>query len=377
MPVEKITGVVKDYAWGTPGGIDTVRGLPSSGQIQAEWWLGDHPAGPATLTRDLTPLGEFLDAHGVESLGFLLKVLTPATPLSLQVHPTTAQAEDGFDAEERAGIPIDAPTRMFRDRFAKPEVVVCVRGVFDALAGNAPDDVVVERIDRLVDAGLDRKLASTWRDGVISNRRDTVSWLLGGDSDAKEFVAALGEVASADPLLSLLWSHYPGDAGCAVAMMLNRFSLAPGEALFLDAGQPHAYLSGVAVELMAPSDNVLRGGLTPKYVDVDQLVSIASFDPSPPPRLHPVTHAEGWLEYRPGSEYFRLHQVNVPLGGTRVAVDLVQPALCLSIDGGAVVSVDGVVTELAPGEAAVIAGAGPQAVVEVLPGSAIWIADRR
>ena len=377
MPVEKITGVIKDYGWGTPGGIDTVRGLPSSGQVQAEWWLGDHPAGHATLTRDATPLGDFLDAHGVESLGFLLKVLTPATPLSLQVHPTTSQAWEGFDAEERAGVPIDSPTRMFKDRFAKPEVVVCVRGVFDALAGNAADDVVVERIDRLVDAGLDRELAARWRDGVVSNRRDTIAWLLGGDTDARALVSALGEVVSADPLLSLLWSHYPGDAGCAVAMMLNRISLAPGEALFLGAGQPHAYLSGVAVELMAPSDNVLRGGLTPKHVDVDQLVSIASFDPSPPPRLQPVNHGDGWLEYQPGSENFRLHRVNVPPGSTRVSIGLVQPAVCLSIDGGAVVSVDGVVTELAQGEAAVIAGTGTPSHVDVLPGSAVWIADRR
>jgi mannose-6-phosphate isomerase len=377
MPVSKITGVVKDYAWGSPGGIDTVRGLPSSGDIQAEWWLGDHPAGEATIGADGRPLSGFLADHGYLSLGFLLKVLTPATPLSLQVHPTTAQAEEGFSAEEAAGVPHDSPQRVYKDRFAKPEVVVCVTGVFDALAGNASDDVVLERIDRLVAAGLDEGLASTWRAGVVSTRRDTVAWLLGDDPDAAALVAALGEVASADPLLSLLWSHYPGDAGCAVAMMLNRVSLAPGEALFLEAGQPHAYLSGVAVELMGPSDNVLRGGLTPKHVDVDQLVEVASFDPSPLPRLEPVDHGDGWLEYQPGSEDFRLHRVDVAAGGNRVALDLTLPAVCLSIDGGAVVSVDGVVTELAPGEAGVVVSAEPHTVVEVLPGSAIWIADKR
>jgi mannose-6-phosphate isomerase len=376
MLVEKITGVVKNYAWGSPGGIDTVRGLPSSGDIQAEWWLGDHPAGCATLTRDATPLSVFLTNHGHQGLGFLMKVLTPSTPLSLQVHPTTSEAQTGFDAEELAGIALDSPTRVYKDRFAKPEVVVCVTGVFDALAGNAPDDVVLERIDRLVANGLDEQLAGRWRDGVVSNRRDTVAWLLGGSSDAKALVAALGPVASADPLLSLLWSHYPGDAGCAVAMMLNRVSLSPGEALFLDAGQPHAYLSGVAVELMSPSDNVVRGGLTPKHIDIDQLVAIASFDPSPPPRLHPASHGDGWLEYQPGSENFRLHRVVAP-GDHRVAINLTPPAVCMSIDGGATVSVDGVVTELAPGEAAVIAGGRLGSVVEVLPGSAVWIADNR
>lgn len=377
MPVEKIQGVVKDYAWGTLGGIDSVRGVASSGQVQAEWWLGDHPAGPATLSVDGRPLGQFLSHHGHDSLGFLLKILTPATPLSLQVHPTTAQAEKGFDAEELLGIPPDAPERVYKDRCAKPEVVVCLTGEFDALAGNAPDNVVLERIDRLVAGGLSDTLASLWRDGVVSNRRETVAWLLGGAPDARELVDALGAVSAADSLLSVLWSHYPGDAGCAVGMMLNRVSLKPGEALFLDAGQPHAYLSGVAVELMAPSDNVLRGGLTPKHIDIPQLLAIASFTPSPAPLLHPITHSEGWREYRPGSESFSLHRIEVRAEASRIPVDLTLPAVCLSVDGGAVVSVDGVVTDLAPGEAAVIANSGKQSLVEVLPGSALWIAHKR
>ena len=376
MAVDKITGVVKNYAWGSPGAIDAVRGLPPSGDIQAEWWLGDHPAGEATVVSAGAPLSAFLENLGHGSLGFLLKVLTPSTPLSLQVHPTRTQAEEGFAAEERAGIPLDSPQRVYADRFAKPEVVVCVLGVFDALAGNSPDEVVVERIDRLIEAGLDDSLGATWREGVLTNRRDTVAWLLGRDPQAQALVAALGAVASADPLLSLLWSHYPGDAGCAVAMMLNRVSLTPGQALFLDAGQPHSYLSGVAVELMGPSDNVVRGGLTPKHVDVDTLVAIASFDPSPAPILQPVHHGDSWLEYQPSGESFRLHRVDTAPGAKRVAVSLNLPAVCLSIGGGAVVSADGVVTHLAPGEAGVIAGS-TQRVVEVLPGSAIWFADKR
>jgi len=377
MPVEKITGVIKTYAWGSPGGIDKVRGLPPSGDIQAEWWLGDHPAGQATLTLDGRPLGDFLSDHGHESLGFLLKVLTPKTPLSLQVHPTTAQAEAGFDAEERSGIATDAPERIYKDPFAKPEVVVCVTDVFDALAGNAPDSVVAERIDRLVAAGLDNSLAMNWRERLVSDRQKTVEWLLGGSPDATELIDALGGVAEADPLLSVLWSHFPHDPGCAVGLMLNRVSLTPGDALFVEAGQPHAYLSGVAVELMAPSDNVLRGGLTSKHVDVSQLVATASFTPSPPPRLNPLIHGDGWREYRPGSEAFGLHLVQLPPGADRVAIDLTRPAVVLSIGSGAIVSVDGVVTELAPGEAAVVVGRQEQGPLQVLPGSAVWIADKR
>ena len=389
MPVEKITGVIKDYAWGSPGGIDAVRGLPSSGAVQAEWWLGDHPAGPATIAHTGTSITRWLESTrgvvpGVEpestprySLGFLLKVLTPATPLSLQVHPTAAQAEKGFDAEERAGVPLDAPHRVYKDRFPKPEVVICVDGVFDALAGNAPDEVVVERIDRLIAGGVDESLGKRWRTLVLTNRQEAVSWLLGGDDHALALVEALGGAVSADPLLSLLWSHYPGDPGCAVGLMLNRISLTPGQALFLEAGQPHAYLSGVAVELMAPSDNVLRGGLTPKHIDVSQLLAIASFDPSTPPLLEPVVHSESWREYRPGSHPFSLHRLEVPAGANRVSLTLSLPAVCLSIDEGAVVALDGAVTELAAGEACVVADASGTGVVEVLPGSALWIAHKR
>ena len=381
MPVEKITGVIKDYAWGSPGGIDRVRGLPSSGNVQAEWWLGDHPSGQATIASSDTSITQWLEATvgraGDHSLGFLLKVLTPSTPLSLQVHPTTVQAEEGFDAEELAGVPLDAAHRVHKDRFSKPEVVVCVEGVFDALAGNAPDDVVVERIDRLIAEGLDDALAHKWKTLALSNRQETVAWLLGGDDDASALVQALGTVVSADPLLALLWSHYPGDPGCAVGMMLNRISLSPGQALYLEAGQPHAYLSGVAVELMAPSDNVLRGGLTPKHIDIEQLLAIASFDPSPLPLLEPVFHSESWREYRPGSQPFSLHHLEVPAEANRVSVTLSLPAVCVSIGDGAVVAVDGVVRELPRGEACVVVDASGTGVVEVLPGSAVWIAHKR
>lgn len=377
MPVEKITGVVKDYAWGSPGGIDRVRGVAPTESVQAEWWLGDHPAGEATLSRDSTPLSAWLNAHGYDSLGFLLKVLTPATPLSLQVHPTTQQAEEGFAREEDAGIPADSPHRVYKDPFAKPEVVVCVSGVFDALAGNAPNDVVLDRINRLVEAGLDDVHAARWRDGVVSNRGNVVAWLLGGEPEAKALVTALGDVAHADPLLRLLWSHYPGDPGCAVAMMLNRVSLTPGQALFLEAGQPHAYLSGVAVELMAPSDNVLRGGLTPKHIDVTQLVDIASFDPSPAPFVEPITQSPGWSDYQAGDNPFGLSRVVVPPAASRVEVKVTLPAVCLSIDGPAALSHNGVVTELAVGEACVVADPGGSAQISVLPGSALWIAHKR
>lgn len=376
MSIEKILGPVRDYAWGTPGGIDRVRGMTPSDTVQAEWWLGDHPQGEAQLVRTGESVTHWLNTHGQDSLGFLLKVLTPSSPLSLQVHPTTRQAEEGFAREEAAGVPLDHPRRVFRDRSAKPEVVVCLTGEFDALAGNAPDEVVLNRIATLEEAGYPAELARGWRDRLASGRAETVAWLLGDDQTAKATVEGLGPVSAADPLLDLLWSHYPGDPGCAVGMMLNRALLQPGEALFLDAGSPHAYLHGVAVELMAPSDNVLRGGLTPKHIDIAQLLDIASFDPSDPPRLEPIRHSTGWWEYRPPGQGFALHRVETD-SPSDLSLQLTLPAIALSVGQGAQLEVSGQTLDLGCGEAAVIADPSAHAEIRVGAGSDVWIAHRR
>jgi len=377
MPIEKITGVVKDYAWGTVGGIDRVRGLPPGDSIQAEWWLGDHPQGCSQIAVTLEPLDSWLSQFGSEGLGFLLKVLTPSTPLSLQVHPTSAQAEAGFVAEEAAGIAVDDPRRLFPDRSAKPEVVVALGGEFDALAGNASDDEVLAILDTLEAYGYPSQWAAKWREKLAGSRSEAVSWLLSGEEGAAEAVLALSDVAGSSELLASLWSHYPGDPGVAVALMLNRVVLAPGEALYVAAGQPHAYLSGVAVELMAPSDNVLRGGLTVKHVDVERLIDVASFEPSPVPILDPVVRGLGWLEYRPQGESFTLHRMSLGLSDPRVDYLLPTPAVIASVSHGGVVSVGGVVTEFAPGEAAVVHDETGSVELSVLPGSSLWIAHRR
>jgi mannose-6-phosphate isomerase len=318
-----------------------------------------------------------LEQFDLDGLGFLFKVLTPSTPLSLQVHPTSAQAEAGFAAEDAAGISVDDPRRLFRDRSAKPEVVVALGGEFDALAGNASDEEVHRTLDILEQAGYPSQWASLWREKIAGSRAEAVSWLLSGEDGAWEAVASLAAVSGSSELLNLLWTHYPGDPGCAVALMLNRVVLLPGEALYVAAGQPHAYLSGVAVELMAPSDNVLRGGLTPKHVDVDQLLGVASFDPSPVPILDPLIRGLGWVEYRPEGEAFTLHRMSLGLSDPRVDFSLPTPAVIVSVAQGGVVSVGGVVTEFAPGEAAVVHDASGSEEVSVLPGSSLWIAHRR
>ena len=373
---EVISGVVKDYAWGTPGGLDRVLGAPDSGLVQAEWWLGDHPHGEAMISASGEPLSAWLRRHGDEELGFLLKVLTPATPLSLQVHPTTAQAEEGFDREEALGVDLSSPVRVFRDRLAKPEVIVALEDSFVALAGMAPDVVVTQRIDALTAAGLPSSLADRWRGKLAEGRAACVRWLLGGSADAVTVVSSLGAVADADQLLKLLWSHYPDDPGCAVGMMLNRVELKTGEALFVDAGQLHAYLSGVGVELMAPSDNVVRGGLTPKHVDVDILLDIADCTPSPPPSLVPTAHSPGLVEYAPPGQAFSLVRIDARGNPDGVSTTVHTPAVCMNVEGATGIDIDGERSELGRGAARVISSEGP-VTVAVNPDGAVWVAQRR
>lgn len=376
MPNELITGAIKDYAWGTPGGLDRVLGAPDSGSVQAEWWLGDHPHGEAVISPTGETLSAWLDRQGGRELGFLLKVLTPATPLSLQVHPTPSQAVAGFEREEAAGVDRDGPTRVFRDRLAKPEVIVALEDSFDALAGMATDDLVKERIDALVAAGYPTSLAQVWRAKLERGRAECVGWLLRGSADAREVVSGLGAVASSDLLLTLLWAHYPEDPGCAVGMMLNRVSLKAGEALFVDAGQLHAYLSGVGVELMAPSDNVVRGGLTPKHIDVDILLDIANFTPSPPPYLAPTVHSEAQVDYAPPGQAFCLTRVDTSQTRGEVSVTVHCPAICVNLDGPTSVDIDGESVELARGDARIIYSGSPTTLA-VKSGGAVWLAQRR
>lgn len=378
VSIEPITGVIKDYAWGTPGGIDRVIGATSGTDIQAEWWFGDHPQGEATVVSSGLPLSMWLRQQGIDRLGFLLKVLTPATPLSLQVHPTTEQAEAGYDREEASGVAVDSPTRVFRDRFAKPEVVVALGGEFHALAGNAPDADVLSRISELENAGYPSELAQLWREKLAEGRGACVGWLLAGRPEAKRVVDGLGNVSHANDLLELLWGHYPGDAGCAVALMLNRVSLKPGEALFVDAGEPHAYLSGVGVELMAPSDNVVRGGLSPKHIDIDTLLEVASFDPSPPPFLSPVVHSPSWSEYAPPGLEFGLHRVDTRVTGDAVSFTVDTPAIVLCIEGDSALTLDNESRQCRRGESLVLASSHHHPVsVRVEPGGAVWLAYRR
>lgn len=252
IPVE---GVVQHYAWGDPTFIPTLLGVAPDGRPWAELWLGTHPAGPSTLADGRT----LADLAG--PLPYLLKVLAAAEPLSLQAHPTAAQAVEGH------------ARGVFGDPHPKPELLVALTP-FEALCGFRSDPESAARLRSIgADALADRV--------VVHGAGEVMRGLYRGEIDPGPTLAALAGTDTTPWVAAMrgLADRYPGEPSVVVALLLNHVVLAPGEALHLTAGNLHAYLGGAGIELMSASDNVVRGGLTVKPVDVDLLLEIV--DPTP------------------------------------------------------------------------------------------------
>jgi mannose-6-phosphate isomerase len=287
--LETVTGHVQHYDWGDPSAIPTMLGVPPDGRPWAELWLGTHPAGPATVDGG-RPLQ---DVSG--ELPYLLKVLAAAQPLSLQTHPARARAEAGFEREEAAGIPRTDPARIYKDRNPKPELL-CALTPFDTLCGFRPVDGSVALL-RTLGSGADPLAASLEDRGLEA----TVTDLYRGALDPAPVVAACAGRSEPEPaLVSRLAAQHPGEPSVVVTLLLNRVLLEPGDAVFLDAGNLHAYLGGVGVEVMGASDNVVRGGLTTKHVDVDELLAVLDWTPLPDPVVRAT--ADGAYE-TPGTPF--------------------------------------------------------------------------
>jgi len=346
--VEVLEGVVRRYAWGSPTAIPELLGTVPDGGPQAELWLGAHPSAPARAGGALLDEIVAADPEGtlgqavVERFGarlpFLLKVLAAAEPLSLQAHPSAEQAAAGFAAETLAGIPLDAPERRYKDANHKPELL-CALTPFHALCGFRPVDATLALLERL---GLGGHPAfSQLSDGDI---RSTVGGLLSlPDGERAEVAATIAEAAATTEGAEATWARriaatHPGDPGIGVALLLNLVRLQPGEAIFLPAGNLHAYLEGVGIEIMASSDNVLRGGLTPKHVDVDELLAVLDVQPGPAPVVAarpdgPVRHYD-----TPVAE-FELSFVDIDAASTAVGGD--RPRVVLCLDGEMVLATAG------------------------------------
>ncbi|GLU49074.1 mannose-6-phosphate isomerase, class I [Nocardiopsis ansamitocini] len=351
--MRRLINQVRPYQWGSSTAIPRLLGTPPDGRPQAELWLGAHPGAPsALLTEDgersfdsvITAdpkevLGERTVTTFGERLPFLLKVLAADAPLSLQVHPDADRAHAGFALEEAKGIAADAPERNYRDPNHKPELVLALEP-FEALCGfRSPRDACVEL------AGFTSPLARALHEDLArpderTALRSAMTRLLTLPRDDRAelvdtMVAELALRPRCGPhaaTVAELAHRYPGDPGAVAALLLNRITLQPGEALFLPAGNVHAYLRGVAVEVMASSDNVLRAGLTGKHVDPVELLDVVDFAVLPIPYASPAREANR-LDYRPAVPDFALSVLEPGSGPT--VLDGGAPSIVLVLEGAA------------------------------------------
>ena len=255
-------------------------GYSETGEPMAEVWFGTHP-GSMTKTADGQHTVQEL-RHG-RSLSFLLKFLAADQALSIQAHPTRAQAEAGFARENSAGIPQNSPIRNYKDQEHKPEVIVAL-SEFEALCGFKTDQQIKELIEDILSYPITSELrdeAEIWLQKLSVGLQALFSHILHNKTNLLELGLSLAALADFDgrfELMARLNQQHPGDPGIAVALLMNYLRLQPGQALALPAGNIHAYLSGIGVEVMAGSDNVLRGGLTKKHIDVIELESVVDFE---------------------------------------------------------------------------------------------------
>ena len=329
-PVNKIAvlkNTVQNYAWGSFSAIPQLLGEPAHpGRPQAELWMGAHPKAPSLvdsggtweplskrIAQDpISVLGEKTAARFKNQLPFLFKVLAAAKPLSIQAHPHKAQAVEGFDRENRLGIPLNASNRNYRDKNHKPEII-CALSSFWALSGFRPATEFLPLTEELSFTPLTKELAQLKAHPGAQGLRAFFSALLSLEYSAKAQVMAetiawakSRENDAVAHWIVSLHDEYPSDIGVLAPLFLNVLCLKPGEALFLPSGHLHAYLEGVAIELMANSDNVLRGGLTSKHVDVAELLRILSFEAKPPVILEPEQRPGGEGVYASSAEEFVL-----------------------------------------------------------------------
>ena len=336
MAVVRLESVVQYYDWGSRDSLSEVLGRTPSGLPEAELWMGTHKRGPSPLAvpqgelRDLSQLvhsdaARFLGEKVVATYGdlpFLFKVLAAGRPLSLQAHPNREQAQAGFQQEELRGVPVGDSRRNYRDPNHKPELI-CALTPFVALAGfrTPAEAAALSSLFLGNEPGQVGELSRTFSDAPNApGLEGYLRALFSLDPSSLEtaiFFAKSVEIddgASAAvrtyaPWLRRLAELYPKDPGVLASMLLNLVELAPGEAMFLPAGNLHAYLEGVGLELMACSDNVLRGGLTSKHVDVAELFKVLVFTSFPPDIQKGVQQVERgatWRRFVTQAEEFEL-----------------------------------------------------------------------
>ncbi|HPS38289.1 MAG TPA: mannose-6-phosphate isomerase, class I [Candidatus Cloacimonadota bacterium] len=319
----RLLNPIKDYAWGSRSYLQELLDMPDKlGSPLAEVWMGAHPESPS---RVVTSSGEqdldlFLASQGDSPLPFLFKVLCADEPLSLQVHPPKALARSGYERENALGLPQDSPRRNYRDANHKPEMLLALT-TFEALAGIRDYQEIISTIKLLDLESLPAEfsvfclepspdsLRECFRALLTlapARRGELINTVLQTLEDRPQFPE---EIRSA---IRLLNEYYPQDIGSIFPIFINYIKLEHGDAIYLEPGIPHSYLRGSGLELMANSDNVLRGALTPKHIDVEEFLKACELAPRSPLRVQPATEMPGFSCFSPPVDEFVLEIIHAP-----------------------------------------------------------------
>ena len=328
---------IQEYAWGSKTAIQTLLGLPvPSEKPAAELWLGAHPKAPSEVMIDgewqllekvierdpVSVLGKGVAERFSKKLPFLFKVLAADHPLSIQVHPNLEEAREGFERENRLGIPLNASERNYKDANHKPEIL-CAITSFEGLKGFRTPEDIIDLMAKVSVSTLSDELSRLRKEPDASGLKRFFTSLLSMDQARRERVideAIRGAERCVNEDRAFYWMveldrEYPGDIGVLSPLIFNLMELGPGEAIYIPAGELHAYLRGVGMELMANSDNVLRGGLTPKHVDVPELLKIVNFISEPVLKVKPHPgELPGEKIYASPAEEFQLSVISVANG---------------------------------------------------------------
>lgn len=370
--IRKIHNTARDYAWGSDSLISDYFGIESTGGPMAEIWFGTHPGSP---TEVLETSQNLLELREGKQLPFLLKILAAGQPLSIQAHPNKEQALAGFERENAAGIDINDPARNYKDDHHKPEMIVALTP-FSALIGFRPRVDVVVSFQRLIMQAQElgfavlqdalAQLVQILRAHGVRAVFEAVLEQRGNLDEVTDQLAQLAKVSKAIDniesanlaIIPQLQELYPGDPGILVSLLLNRVELRPMQAAELPAGNVHAYLSGLGVEIMASSDNVMRGGLTSKHIDIAELVNVVDFNLSLDPVLHAKQLSEGLWVYPSKADDYLLYRIEVSGANLLADIELANPAILLCTAGEvAVGDSKGERQVLRQGEAAYLADA--------------------
>ena len=338
---------LKHYDWGIPGEISKALHREPSGKPEAEIWWGNHPFAECSIS---TPKGSIDFSAWLRennhSFPLLVKLLAAAKPLSIQLHPSREQAQRGFDREQAQGVPLDSPERTYKDRSAKPELLIALSDKFVGLSGFLHESDVRERLARWTKAGAPQEFISAM-EKCVGNPREASNFVTQGIPDGSDVIRGLEEWLSLIDLakvekttsgelqlLRKVAAAHPGDPGMLFVLVMHHVSLARGEALFVAPGEVHAYVEGVGLEVMLPSDNVIRAVLTSKHKDSGAFLELGNFSATVAPSIVSPVGDELASTYQGFGAGFLVHRMRFGSGELTVP----EPSICFVESGQALVT---------------------------------------